>query len=130
MRTSESGHWCAAAFRVTKQRELWLFSARFAGADCRSADENDLAGGPGFNDLFMRARRLGEWHFRAHDRAQRAVFQARQEPGVDVGFFDWRDGPQRESANRGAARHELTRIDGDLAATANDDHTAIIGQKL
>ena len=35
----------------------------------RSADEDDLAGGSGFKDLFVRARRLGEWQFLADDGA-------------------------------------------------------------
>ena len=34
-----------------------------------SADEHDLAAGSGFKDLLMRAGRLGEWQFLAHDGA-------------------------------------------------------------
>ena len=43
--------------------------------------------GSGFKDLFMRAGRLGEWQFLAHDGAQRAIFEPPNESGVDVRLF-------------------------------------------
>src|SRR5262249_29261200 len=52
-----------------------------------SADEHNLAAGSRFKDLFMRAGRLGEWQFLAHDGAQRAIFEPRNESGVDVRLF-------------------------------------------
>ena len=96
----------------------------------RSADEHDLAGRSGLKDLLVRARRLGEWQFLANYGAQGAVFETCKDPGVDVRLFGRRNSPEREPANRSAAPHQLTGIDGDLAATADHDDAAIIGQKF
>ena len=90
--------------------------------------EHDLAGRSGLKDLLVRARCLGEWQFFANNGPQSAVFEACKEPGVDVRLFLRCNGPERERANRSAAPHQLTRIDGDLAATADHDDAAIIGQ--
>src|SRR5262249_11544046 len=81
-------------------------------------------------DLFMRAGRLGEWQFLAHDGAQRAIFEPRNESGVDVRLFGGCNVPKRERANRGAAHHKFTRIGGDLPPIANNDHAPIFGQKF
>src|SRR5215471_1563793 len=99
-------------------------------ATALSADEHNLAAGSRFKDLFMRAGRLGEWQFLAHDGAQRAIFEPRNESGVDVRLFGGCNVPKRERANRGAAHHKFTRIDGDLAPIANNDHAPIFGQKF
>src|SRR6516165_8527091 len=64
-----------------------------------SANEHDLAPGSGFKDLFMRAGRLGEWQFFAHDGAQRAICEPRNEPGVDVRLFGRCNVPKGERAN-------------------------------
>ena len=90
--------------------------------------EHDLAGRSGLNDLLVRARGLGEWQYLANNGPQSAVFEACKEPGADVCLFGRCDGPERERANRSAARHQLTGIDGDLAATADHDDAAIVGQ--
>ena len=52
----------------------------------------------------MRAGRLGERQFLAHDRAQRAIFEPRNESGVDVRLFG---GCKSQSVN---ARIEARRI--------------------
>ena len=46
----------------------------------------------------MRAGRLGEWQFLAHDGAQRAIFEPRNESGVDVRLFGGCNVPKRERA--------------------------------
>ena len=56
--------------------------------------------------------------------------RARKEPGVDVRLFGRCNGPECKRANRSTTRHQLTRIDGDLATIADHNHAAIIGQKL
>ena len=78
----------------------------------------------------MRAGRLDEWQFLAHHRAQRAIFEPSNESGVDVRLFGGCNVPKREPANRGTAHHKFTRIDGDLAPIANNDHAPISGQKF
>src|SRR6202140_5878807 len=45
-------------------------------------------------------------------------------------FFRGVDGPEREAPGRGSAQHQVAWIDADLAAIANDDHTAIRGEKF
>jgi len=46
----------------------------------------------------MRAGRLGEWQFLAHDGVQRAIFEPRNESGVDVRLFGGCNVPKRERA--------------------------------
>src|SRR5262249_46241016 len=96
----------------------------------RLADEHDLAGRAGLKDLLVRARRLGEWQYLANNWPQSAVCEACKDPGVDVRLFGCCNGPQRERANRSTARHQFTGVDGDLAATADHDDAAIIGQEF
>jgi hypothetical protein len=57
-----------------------------------------------------------------------AVFEACKEPGVDVRLLGRCNGPERDRANRSTALHQLTGIDGDLAAAADHDDAAIVGQ--
>ena len=78
----------------------------------------------------MRARRVCQGQFLAHNWPQRPIFEARKEPGVDVRLFGRCNGPERERPNRSAAPHQLTGIDGDLAATADHDDAAIVGKVL
>ena len=61
---------------------------------------------------------------------QRAVFQARNQSGMNVSFFLGCDGPECESASRGAPRHEIPRIDSDFSAVAYDDHPSIDCQQF
>src|SRR5262249_13755048 len=96
----------------------------------RSADEHDLARRSGLKNLPVCARRLDEWQFLANNAPQSPVFKACKEPGVDVRLFGCRNDPERERPNRSATPHQFTGIDGDLAATADHDDTAIVGQKL
>ena len=90
-------------------------------------NENDFSRSARLENLFVRARSLGKWHFLADDGTQRAILQAGDEPRVDLVFFRRRNAPQREAPGGRAAQHEVPRIDGDLASIANDDHAAIHG---
>ena len=45
----------------------------------------------------MRTRHFGEWQFLADDGAQRAVFEACKEPGVDVRLFLRCNAPERNA---------------------------------
>ena len=78
----------------------------------------------------MRARRLGEWQYLSNNGPQSAVFEASKDSRVDLGLFGWRNAPERERTNRRASPHQLTRIDGNLTATADHNDAAIIGQKF
>jgi hypothetical protein len=78
----------------------------------------------------MCTRRIGEWQFLANHGTQGAVFETGKNPGVDVRLFSWCNSPQREPANRGAAPHQLTGIDGDLAATPDHDDAPVVRQKF
>src|SRR4029078_110352 len=50
--------------------------------------------------------------------------------GVDLGLFAWCNCPQRESANRSAAAHQLTRIYCNLPTASDHNHTTILGQEF
>jgi hypothetical protein len=84
-------------------------------------DKNDLAGGAGFEDLFVGAGGFGERQLFADDWAQGAVFEASDEASMDLRFFRWCNCPKREASGRSATRHQVARVDGGLAAIANDD---------
>src|SRR5215475_2878113 len=90
--------------------------------------EHNLAGRSGLKDLLVRARGLGEWQYFANNGPQRAVFEPCKKSSVDVCLFGRCDGPESEGVNRSAARHQLTGIDSNLAATADHDDAAIVGQ--
>src|SRR5215469_8421371 len=61
--------------------------------------EHDFAGGSGLENFLVRSRGFGKRQLLAHHRAQRAVFQAGNQPGMDVRFFGGRNPPKRESTN-------------------------------
>jgi hypothetical protein len=75
----------------------------------------------------VRAGCFSKWQFLANDGAQSAVFEAGKDPSMDISLLGRCDSPQREPANRSAGSHQLTGIDGDLAATADHDDAAIPG---
>jgi hypothetical protein len=53
----------------------------------QSANEHDLAGRSGLENLLVGAGRIGERQFLANDWAQRAVLKAGKNPSVDVRLF-------------------------------------------
>ena len=67
---------------------------------------------------------------RSNDGAQSAVFEACKNPSMNVRLFLRCNAPKRERTDRSATTHQLTRIYGDLTATADYDDAAIIGQKF
>src|SRR5262249_51853421 len=84
----------------------------------RSAGEHDLASRSGLEDLLVRARYLDQWQFAANNGTQSPIFQASKQARMDVRLFFRCNTPERECTNRRAAPHQLTRIDGNLTATA------------
>ena len=96
----------------------------------QSAGQHDLAGRSWLKNLLVRAYRIGEQQFLADNRPQGTVFEAREQPGVDLRLFGRGNGPEGKRANRSAAPHQLTGIDGDLATTADHDDSTIVGQKF
>jgi hypothetical protein len=78
-----------------------------AGFLSLSADEHNLAAGSRFKDLFMRAGRLGEWQLLAHDGAQRAIFEPRNESGVDVRLFGGCNVPNSADSKIGDIAKEI-----------------------
>ena len=82
--------------RASLEAPVSVFARRVRLRPYRLADEDDLARGSGFKNFLVCARGFSEWHFLANDRAQRAVFEPRNKPGVDVCLFGRRDGPKRE----------------------------------
>ena len=59
----------------------------------------------------MGARCFGKGQLFADDRAQRAVFEAGNEAGVNLVFFRGRNAPKGEGADGGAAAHEFAGVD-------------------
>ena len=78
----------------------------------------------------MSTRCLCERRFLADHGAQGTVFEACKNPSMDVRLFLRSDTLEHQRANRGAATHQFTRIDGNFAATADDDHATVVGQKF
>src|SRR5215469_13493513 len=62
--------------------------------------EHDFAGGSGLENLLVRSRGFRKRQLFAYHRAQRAVFQADDQPGMDVRFFGGRNPPKCEGTNR------------------------------
>jgi hypothetical protein len=95
-----------------------------------SADEGDFAVGAAFENFLVRTSGFSERQLFPHNRTKSAVLEPSDETGVDFPVFFRCDAPQREGTHGGAAGHELARIDGDLAAIADDDDAATLGQEL
>src|SRR5712691_12207116 len=93
-------------------------------------NKNHFSGGAGFEYFFVGAHGFGERQLLTDDRAERPVGEAGGDPGVNFVFFRGSNTPQRESADGSAASHEFSRIDGDLAAVADDDDAASRGEEL
>src|SRR5712691_5126622 len=74
-------------------------------------NKNHFSGGARFEYFFVGARRFGERQLLPDDRAERPVGKAGGDPGMNFVFFRGSNTPERESADRGAAAHESSRID-------------------
>ena len=96
----------------------------------KSRNKKHLAGGAGLENFLVGACGFGKRELFAHHRAQRAVFEAGNEAGVNFVFLSRRDAPKCEGANGSAASHEFAGIDGDFTAVADDDHSATAGEKF
>ena|SRR6266436_1582707 len=68
-------------------------------------NQDDFSGGARFEDFFVSAGGFGEGEFFADDGAQRAIFEASDNTGVDVGFFRSSEGPKGKASNRAAPAH-------------------------
>src|SRR5207248_658272 len=81
-------------------------------------NKHDFSQRARLENFSVRARSLGQRQLFAHHWAQRAVFQARNQPGMNVRFFRRCNPPKRERANRAASGHQFARIDGHFAFPA------------
>src|SRR5260370_25201901 len=93
-------------------------------------NEHDFSSSAGIENLFVGARRFGEGQFFSDYGTERAVFEAGHKASVDFSFFHGSDGPKREAPSGGATRHQVSRVNADFAAIADDDHTTIRGEKF
>src|SRR2546430_1190448 len=95
-----------------------------------SNNERDFAVGAGGHDVDMSLGGVFEWKFFADDGAERAVFEAGIEAGENVGGFRVGDDPKSEGANGAALAHDVTRVDGDFAAIADDNDATVGGEEF
>src|SRR5262249_48202078 len=86
--------------------------------------KDNLAGSAWLENFLVRAGGFGQRHLFADDWAQRAVGEASDQAGMDLGFLRRCDAPECERTDRGVAAHEFARVDGDFTAIANDDDAA------
>ena len=93
-------------------------------------NEGDFAGGAGGHDVDMSLGGIFEWKFFADDGTERAVFQAGVEARENVGGFRVSDNPKSEGTNGAALSHDVTRVDGDFAAIADDNDAAVGGEEF
>jgi hypothetical protein len=88
-----------------------------------------LPAAPG-SRIFVGAGSFCKRQFFADDRAQRAIFEACDDTGVNLCFFGCGNGPKREGADGAAACHEVTSVDADFTLSFNaEDHVRSVSRK-